>query len=368
MSPFLGLARARSFRLLDPLFRIDAEDQPHRHFVAACQLHNYIRDLPRIAFRTPFEASQHLEHRTDRCLVVRQQVRRILARTPCPVGSNTSRLQRADLDPERRYFHCQRIAETAHGPLGRVIRRITGNREATTDRGHLKDVTAPPLAHHWHGRSCCVHHAVEACVHHSLEVLRTHLLERRKLPITGIVDQHIQPSESVHRQLHGCLCGGLITHFQRNGLHPLAVLHHQRCQFLRPARSGYHAVTCGQRCLGDVPPQPVSASRNQPDLHRLLLRHHICSFALFCQCDYSLIYEMQRLVTWLCRPKTFESRYPGILSLWMGSTSQGLSSPLPRLLTTSRLVPPGDHSERPAAQSRHESWFGTRRMARHRRL
>src|SRR5258708_19606270 len=88
MSPFLGLARARSFRLLDPLFRIDAEDQPHRHFVATCQLQNYIRDLPRIAFRTPFEASQYLEHRTDRGLVVRQHIPRLLADTPFPVGSN----------------------------------------------------------------------------------------------------------------------------------------------------------------------------------------------------------------------------------------------------------------------------------------
>jgi hypothetical protein len=28
----------------------------------------------------------------------------------------------------------------------------------------------------------------------------------------------------------------------------------------------FHAVPSGQRRLGDVPPQPVSGSRNQPDL------------------------------------------------------------------------------------------------------
>jgi hypothetical protein len=55
-------------------------------------LHNYIRNLPRVAFRTPFEASQHLEYRTDRGLVVRQQVRRILTGAPGPIGPNTSRL------------------------------------------------------------------------------------------------------------------------------------------------------------------------------------------------------------------------------------------------------------------------------------
>jgi len=53
MSPFVGLGGARSFCLLHPLFRIDTEDQPHRHFVAVRQLYDYVRDLPRIAFRTP---------------------------------------------------------------------------------------------------------------------------------------------------------------------------------------------------------------------------------------------------------------------------------------------------------------------------
>src|SRR6267154_559038 len=266
MPPFLGLTRTRSFSLLHPLFRIYTQDQSHRYVVAICQLHNYVRDLPRIAFRTSFEASQHLQERTDRGLILRQQVRRILNGAPCPVGPNTSRLQCADLDSEGRDFHRQRVAETAHGPLGCVIRRIAGNRVAATDRRHLKDVTALPLTHHWDSSACCVHHTVKACVHDSSEVLRTHLLERRKLPKTGIVDQNVQPPEGVHRQLHGSLCCCLIAHFQPDGLHPRAVLRHQRRQFLRATRSGYHAVARSQRRLSDVPPQSVSAARNQPDL------------------------------------------------------------------------------------------------------
>src|SRR5580704_17925455 len=148
MPPFLGLARTRSFRLLNPLFRIYTEDQPHRHLVAICEFHDYIRDLPGIAFRTPVEASQHPKRQADRALVVWQQVRRILTGPPLPVRPNTSWLQCADLDPKRRDLHRQRIAETAHGPLGRVIRRIAGDRDAATDRRHLKDVTAPLLAHY----------------------------------------------------------------------------------------------------------------------------------------------------------------------------------------------------------------------------
>src|SRR3979411_2435711 len=184
MSPSLGFTGTRSFRLLHPLFRIYTKDQPHRHLVAIRELDNYVGDLPRIAFRTPFEASQHLEYWTDRCLVVRQQPRRVLTGPPGPVGSNTSRRECANPEPERRDFHRQSVAETADGPLSRVIRRIAGNREAATDRRHLKDVTALLLAHDWHGSACCVHHAIKACVHDRLEVLCTHLLEWRKLPIT----------------------------------------------------------------------------------------------------------------------------------------------------------------------------------------
>ena len=252
--------------MLHPLFRIDTEDQPHRHLVAVRQLQNYIRDLPRIAFRIPLEALQYLQKRTDRGLVLRQQLRSILSCAPRPVGPNTAWLQCADLDPERRDFHRQRVAETTDGPLGRVIRRIAGNPAATAGRRHLKDVTALLLAHHWHGRARCVDDAVEACVHNSLKILPAHLLERRKLPITSVVHQNVQPPEGVHRQLHGCLRCGLIAHFQRNGLHPPAVLLHQGCQFLRPTRSSHDVVACGQHRLGDVPPQPVPTPRNQPDL------------------------------------------------------------------------------------------------------
>src|SRR5258707_14064650 len=120
MSPFLRLASTRRFRLLPPFFRIYTEEQPYRHLIAICQLHYYARDLSRIAFRTPFESSQHLVYRTDRGLVVRQQVRLILTRAPGPFGPNASRLQRADLDPERCDFHRQRVAKAADSPLGRV--------------------------------------------------------------------------------------------------------------------------------------------------------------------------------------------------------------------------------------------------------
>src|SRR5438552_14074980 len=91
MSPLVGLGGARSFRLVHTLFGIYTENQPHRHLVAICQLQNYARDLPRIAFQTPFEASQYLQERTNRGFVLRQQVRRLPRGAPCPVRAHPPR-------------------------------------------------------------------------------------------------------------------------------------------------------------------------------------------------------------------------------------------------------------------------------------
>src|ERR1700730_7781252 len=137
MSPFLGLTRTRSFRLLHPLFRIYTENQPNRHLVPIRQLHHYIRDLPRIAFRTPFEASQHLEYRTDRGLVVPQQARRILPSAPCPVGPNTSRLQCAD---GRAVDDHRARDEDQHGEHDEGIRAVKGD----SDDPHIS-ATLPVL-------------------------------------------------------------------------------------------------------------------------------------------------------------------------------------------------------------------------------
>src|SRR5258708_12733134 len=113
MPPFVGLGGTRSFCLLHPLFRIDTEDQPHRHLVTICQLENYARDFPRIAFRTPFESSQYLQERTDRGLILRQQVRRILTGAPCPVGPNAPRLHLPPPHSEGPHFHPHHSPHTA---------------------------------------------------------------------------------------------------------------------------------------------------------------------------------------------------------------------------------------------------------------
>src|SRR5689334_10442826 len=116
MSPFLSLDCAGGFGSLHSLFRIYTEDQPHGHVLTIRQLQNYVRDLSRIAFQTPFESSQHLQERTDRGLIFRQQVRRIL---------NGARAQSARIPP------------------GSSVQTLTPNGATSIARESLK----PPNAH-----------------------------------------------------------------------------------------------------------------------------------------------------------------------------------------------------------------------------
>jgi len=133
---FLSLARSTA-SVVAPAFPLYTENQPHRHLVAICQLQNYVRDLSRIAFRSP-RVSQHLVYRTDRasCLAAGPAFPpRAVPVVRIPPGSSVQILTPNGVLP------CQRVAETATATW-RVIRRIAGNPEATTDRRHLKDVTA----------------------------------------------------------------------------------------------------------------------------------------------------------------------------------------------------------------------------------
>lgn len=83
-------------------------------------------------------------------------------------------------------------------PLSRVVRRVAGNRDASANRRNLQDPAALLPTHQRNGSSRRVNQSVKASVNHSLEVARGHLLERRELPISGIIHQHVKPSESVH--------------------------------------------------------------------------------------------------------------------------------------------------------------------------
>jgi NAD(P)-dependent dehydrogenase (short-subunit alcohol dehydrogenase family) len=78
---------------------------------------------------TPYHAAKWAvggfsQERTDRGLILRQQVRRILNGAPCLVGAGTSRLQCADLDSEGRDFQRKGVTEDVARPLAQLLPRM----------------------------------------------------------------------------------------------------------------------------------------------------------------------------------------------------------------------------------------------------
>jgi hypothetical protein len=104
------------------------------------------------------------------------------------------------------------------------------------------------------------------------KVLNCCVLDRGKVSIAGVVDQHVEAAERVSGQLD-CRDGGLLVgHIERNGAHVVAVTLDQIGELLRIARRGDQLVASREDGLSDRPTQAPRAPRDQPYLrHGILL-------------------------------------------------------------------------------------------------
>ncbi len=121
-------------------------------------------------------------------------------------------------------------------------------------------------SHHRDSRLGQVHDAKEIGLKLGAEVLNGRVLDRGKVPIAGVVDQHIEAAEGVNGQLDGRNRRTLIGYIQRDGAHVVAVTLNQIGELLWIAGGGDQLVASGEDGLSDRPTQPPSASRDQPYL------------------------------------------------------------------------------------------------------
>src|SRR5207302_5881025 len=117
-----------------------------------------------------------------------------------------------------------------------------------------------------------VHDTKEIGLKLGAEILNGRVLDRGKVPIAGVIDQHIEAAEDVNGQLDGRNRCTLIGDVQRDGAHVVAVTLNQIGELLWIAGGGDQLVASGEDALSDRPTQPPSASRDQPYLrHGILL-------------------------------------------------------------------------------------------------
>src|SRR5260370_14056977 len=127
-------------------------------------------------------------------------------------------------------------------------------------------------AHDRDGRLGQVHDGKEIGLKLGAEILNGRVLDRSKVPIAGVVDQHIEAAEDVNGQLDGRHRRTLIGDIQRDGAHVVAVTLNQIGELLWITGGGDQLVASCEDALSDRPTQPPSASGDQPYVcHGILL-------------------------------------------------------------------------------------------------
>src|SRR5258706_9756018 len=177
-----------------------------------------------------------------------------------------------DFDPERPDLFGEHLREALDTPLGRRVRAATDRADASSHGRELEDPARSLASHHRDGRLGQVHDTKEIGLKLGAEILNGRVLDRGKVPIAGVVDQHIEAAEDVNGQLDGRNRRTLIGHIQRDGAHVVAVTLNQIGELLWITGGGDQLVASCESGLDDHPTQPPSASGDQPYFcHGILL-------------------------------------------------------------------------------------------------
>lgn len=127
----------------------------------------------------------------------------------------------------------------------------------------------PLPAHHRQHRPGDVHRPDQTGGELVVDLRRGQLLEVAAVEVRGVVDQHIDASEPLHRGLHRRLGVGRPGDVQVHDQQILGVP--DRCQdSLGTPAGGHHGMTGSERGLREVDSHAPSRTGDEPDL---LLRH-----------------------------------------------------------------------------------------------
>src|SRR2546421_512362 len=110
--------------------------------------------------------------------------------------------------------------------------------DASSHGRELQDPARSLTSHHRDGRLGQIHDAKEIGLKLGTEVQNGRVLDRGKVPIAGVVDQHIEAAEDVNGQLDGRHRRTLIGDIQRDGAPVVAVTLNQIGELLWIAGGG----------------------------------------------------------------------------------------------------------------------------------
>ncbi|MNY17715.1 hypothetical protein D3C86_1510480 [compost metagenome] len=85
------------------------------------------------------------------------------------------------------------------------------------------------------------------------------------MPITGVIDQHVDSAKTRDGSLYGGKRLGLVGHIQGHCQHALTVLGEDVGQRFDTPAADHHTVTIGQRGLGNGGTKTSGRTGNKPD-------------------------------------------------------------------------------------------------------
>ena len=180
-------------------------------------------------------------------------------------GAEGSRLNDDDLHAEGRDLVGQHLGEPLNRELGRLVGAHPGGAaDAATNRGELDEHPEALAAKHRQGRPCDVHNAEEVRLDLGAEVLLAHLLDRGAIGVPGVVHDHVERAERLHRSLHGRSSGSRVGDVERRRPDAIPEFGDQSVELLGPPGRGQHAVAVLQGGSGELEPETPRAARNQP--------------------------------------------------------------------------------------------------------
>ena len=189
------------------------------------------------------------------------------------IGAEEARVDDGGGDPERLDLGLQGLHPALHPELRGGVGGVELEPGQAGTGGDRQDVPGPLPTHHRQHRPGDVHRPDQPGGELVVDLLGGQLLEVAAVEVRGVVDQHVDAPEPLHRRLHGRLGVGRDGDIQPHDQQILGVPD-SLPDGLGTAAGGDHGMPRGECRLGEVDPHAPPRTGDEPDL---LLRHALSS-------------------------------------------------------------------------------------------
>jgi len=246
---------------LDGLDRVGAENQPQWWFVRVEDGKDRVRGLGRVAWLQAVVALDVCAGGPDGVGILGHRLGFVRGSGTEQPGTEGARLDDKRHDAEPGDLVAQRLGHALEGEFGRAVGSEAGGGGLAPDARHLHDRAATLAAHVREHQAGQRRRGEEVQLKERPQLLVGCLFHRADLGAAGIVDEHVNATESLKRLGHRSLAlvrGGYVERQRVRAIW-------QPAERLGAAGTSGDRVTARQGGLRDGPAEPARGARNKPN-------------------------------------------------------------------------------------------------------